>query len=257
MFCFDGKMLIFGSWCFRHERRKHEDFVPMEIDQAEEESEKEDCVLNYHRAKLIFGLILSDFNDAVKEGDGERLMRLYKIVLPIYKVNGCTKYSYTVLLLLVKITALLPESLAFRLVWNRFFNITGKRGHNISLDHRMDMFIKLLKTFLKGLGANLTEESAQRVARCLNTLEAIMDSLDKECHLLHKEKNRAGKGQEEAVSQIIDDLINTSAFVKVPGREGYPNFPKFSGNLIEKLDYRDFYSWIKDKLSAWSKIYES
>ena len=59
------------------------------------------------------------------------------------------------------------------------------------------------------------------------------------------------------IRPVIDDLINTSAFVKVPGREGYPNFPKFSGNLIEKLDYRDFYSWIKDKLSAWSKIYES
>ena len=247
---------MFGFLCLRHERRKHEDFIPMEVDEAEEER-KEDHIFNYHRAKLIFGLILTDFNDAVKEGDGQRLMRLYKIVLPIYKVNGCTKYSYTVLLLLVKVAALLPQSLAFRLVWNRFFNIMGKLGHNISLDHRMEMFIKLLKTFLKGLGSNITEESAQRVARCLNTLEAIMESLDKECHLNQKESNRAGKGQEEAVSQIVEDLINQSAFVKVPGRQGYPNFPKFSGNLIEKLDYRDFYSWIKDKLAAWSRVYEA
>lgn len=120
----------------------------MEVDQSEEESGKEDHIFNYHQAKIIFGLILTDFNDAVKEGDGECLMHLYKIVLPIYKVYGCTKYSFTVLLLLVKVAALLPESLAFRLVWNRFFNIMGKLGHNISLDHRIVMFIKLLKTFL-------------------------------------------------------------------------------------------------------------
>ena len=229
----------------------------MEIDQPVQESVKEDHVFNYHRAKLVFGLILTDFNDAVKEGDGERIVRLYKIMLPIFKVHGCTKYSYSVLLLLVKVTALLPESLAFRLVWNRFFNISGKPGRNISLDHRMEMFIKLLKTFLKGLGANLTEESAQRVARCLNTLEAIMDSLDEECHLLQRQKNRAVKGQEEAVSQIVEDLINTCAFNKVPGREGHPNFEKFSGNLIEKLDYRDYYSWIKEKLAVWAKVYEA
>ena len=84
-----------------------------------------------------------------------------------------------------------------------------------------------------------------------------MESLDKECHIQREEKNRAGKAQEEAVSQIVNDLIDTNAFVKFPGREGYPNFSKVSGNLIEKLDYRDFYSWIKDKLSGWSKVYEA
>ena len=34
-----------------------------------------------------------DINDAIKEGDGERLMRLYKVALLIFKCYGCIKYA--------------------------------------------------------------------------------------------------------------------------------------------------------------------
>ena len=36
-------------------------------------------MFSYHSAKLTFGLVLFEFNDAVKEGDGGRLFHLYKL----------------------------------------------------------------------------------------------------------------------------------------------------------------------------------
>ena len=59
--------------------------------------------------KLTFGLILMEFNDAIKEGDGERLLDVYKVALLIPKANGKSKYAYEVLLYLVKIYGILSR----------------------------------------------------------------------------------------------------------------------------------------------------
>lgn len=98
---------------FRHEEQKHGEFLPEE-DIAPDESH-EDYKFNYHSAKLTFGLVLFEFNDAVKEGDGGRLFELYKLALLLYKTHGHYKYAYAVLLYLVKCIAILPPSQALRL----------------------------------------------------------------------------------------------------------------------------------------------
>lgn len=64
---------------------------------------------NYYIVKFIFGFILFEFNDVIKEGDGDRLFDIYKIVLFFYKVYGYFKYVYVVLLYLVKCICILLE----------------------------------------------------------------------------------------------------------------------------------------------------
>ena len=222
----------------------------------EREEEKPDYLYNYHSAKLTFGLILSDINDAIREGDGDRLIELYKMALPIYYSQGKTKYQYTTLLLLVKTEALLSKLQAFRLKWNRFCNTKGRKGHNISLDLRLEQLNNLLKAFLKVLGSNLSQLSAQRVACCLDVLEAILESIDKDCNMHKEVKQRQGKDKAETVLQIVKDLVEKKVFCKTPGRKGYNSFPKISANIISKLDYRDFYVWMRDKVKIWETMYE-
>jgi hypothetical protein len=53
--------------------------------------------------KLSFGLILLEYSDAIKAGDGGRLHDLYKIALLLFKANGKTKYSYAILMYLLQI----------------------------------------------------------------------------------------------------------------------------------------------------------
>lgn len=66
--------------------------------------------------------------DAIAEGDGNRLIRCYKVVLLFDFKFKHTKYAYILLLLLVKIYALLSKTEAALLVHNRFVNKKGKRG---------------------------------------------------------------------------------------------------------------------------------
>ena len=111
--------------------KKHGETLP--DDSTPQEERQEDYKFNYHSAKLTFGLVLLEFNDAIKEGDGARLFELYKLALLLYKTYGHYKYAYAVLLYLVKCTAILPPSQALRLKWNRFFNGSGLPGRNIPL----------------------------------------------------------------------------------------------------------------------------
>ena len=101
-------------------------------------SPAEDYIYNYHRGKLAYGLVFLEFNNAIKEGDGERIFDIYKMALLLYKVGGHYKYAYVVLLYLVKIAAVLPASSAHNLKWNRFCNKHGGKGKNISLDLQME-----------------------------------------------------------------------------------------------------------------------
>lgn len=246
----------------RHERQFHPNLRTescLEEQQISEDNEKkEDFMFNYHQGKLMLGLIIMSFEDAVKEGDGERLFQLYKILLLIYKAHGHTKYAYVTLLYLVKIHALLPEFEAHQLKWNRFYNTHGEKGKNIPLDLRKEHQNRLLKTMWKALGPNLNEKSAARVAGTLDHVECILESIDKDCNLKDTSgSHRSTSKKDEAVQEIVADLISKNVSSYTPGREGHPSFPNFSSNILSNLDYRDLHKWMKELIDKWGSIYEN
>ena len=106
------------------------------------------------------------------------------------------------------------------------------------------------------LGPNFGEESAQRIARSSGITDEILRSVNTDCKILEKDKTRSSTDPSEAVKQIVADLLSINAFVFKPGREGYTSFPKISANLVQGLDYRDLYNWMKTRLNEWAKIYE-
>ena len=108
-------LFCFNFISLSHEKKKHPTLEVPDEPQEDDNSKKQpqDTIFDYHKAKLCHGLVLANFNDAIREGDGERVISLYKILLLICKSHGCTKYEYTTLMLLVKVSALLSESQAF------------------------------------------------------------------------------------------------------------------------------------------------
>lgn len=223
----------------------------------QEEAPQEDFLYNYHRAKLAFGLVLLEFDDAIKEGDGGRLHDLYKFALLLYKAYGKTKYAYVVLLYLVKIEAVLSEEEARDLEWNRTYNKYGLPGKNISLDLRTEQFNKDVKSTWKALLANINEMSAERVANTVEPMEYIRDSIKRDCGLLEVPGYRSPGKPEVAVEQIIQDLMQISAFKFELGRNGHDTFPDFPSSLVQGIDYRELYNWMNGLMKTWEPIYES
>jgi hypothetical protein len=239
----------------RHEKAIHgRSFKEMTCDTIAPQADnkiKEDYIYNYHRGKLAFGLLLFEFNDAIKEGDGQRLYELYKLALLMYKAYGKTKYSYVVLLYLVKISGILSENDSHNLKWNRFFNKHGKLAANIPLDLRMEQLNKCVKSMWRGLGANVNETSASRLARTTEYVEMILDSIDRDCDIGEASGYRSSGKSEVAVKQIATDLLTIRAFKHQPGRNGHNSFPKFPCDLLKKLDYRDLHSWMSGLVKTW------
>ncbi|XP_065109308.1 uncharacterized protein [Paramisgurnus dabryanus] len=99
-------------------------------------------------ARLSFGFLLFDLLDAVKEGDGERLIRLYKVALLIYKAYGHTQYAYSTFLLTVQVSATLSPQVAHDVTWNRFWNSRGGKGKNIPLDLHLEHLNNYLTIFV-------------------------------------------------------------------------------------------------------------
>ena len=199
------------------------------------------------------GLVLFEFNDAIKEGDGQRLFELYKLALLLNKVNGKTKYSYVRLRYLVQISALLSDKDADNLKWNRFFNKHGKKGSSLPLDLRM--LNKCVISMWRGLGANINEKSAALIDRTTELVELIMDGMDKECDLKEYDGYRSLEKSKGAVEQVPKDL-QIQAFRYQPGRNGHPSFRSFPSNLLQNLDYRELHSWISGLLKTWASLQE-
>lgn len=240
---------------YSHEKG-HPEFSSLVTDDAATLTEsKEDHLYNYHRSKLVLGLTLMEFDDAIKEGDGKRLHDLYRFALLLFKANHKTKYSYVVLLYLVKIAGALSEKDAHNLMWNRFFNKHGLKGGNIPLDLRMEQINKIVKTMWKALGANLNEESAERIANTIEPVELILDAVDKDSDRKRAIGYRSSTKQEDAVSQITKDLMQIKAFHYQQGRLGHPSFLDFSPSLLMKLDYRDLHGWMKDHIKLWDSVF--
>lgn len=219
--------------------------------------EHNDYIFNYHSARLAFGLFLSEVNDAIKEGDGDRLEDSYKLALLFFYQYGHTKYAYAVLLYLVQLNAFLPWYEALDLKWNRFHNTHGGKGRNIPLDLRKEQQNKILKTMWRTLGPNINEKSAARTSASLESLEMLLESVDKDGKLNKRVGYRSSKAAEEAVKQIVNDLTNKKVFQFCEGREGYPSFPSFGASLLADLDYRELHQWMTGKIKLWGSIYNS
>ena len=206
----------------------------------DEPLKEEDWKRNYHTARLTFGLLDMLLSDAVREGDPRRLLQSMKIALLFLHTYGKVKYAYVVVLFLAKCHAILPSGMTFELIHNRFFNVSGKAGGNIPLDLRMEHLNKLLKTALKQLWSNISEDAAQRIARALTGLEHLISNVDSDYNLTGKRGYHNAKHLKETVFQITQDLVSKEVFDCMPGRK-YQCFKKFKSDLLHKLDHCEFF----------------
>ncbi|XP_077075461.1 uncharacterized protein LOC143728177 [Siphateles boraxobius] len=204
-------------------------------------------------ARLCFGLFLSNMQDAVKEGDGKRLLRLYTVALLFYKAYGHTQYAYSTLLLTLQVNAMLSPRLAHSLTWNRFWNGKGGAGKNISLDLHLEHLNNFLKSFLRHMGPNMTEQAADRISRSIGVLKDLMDTTDKELEVSKSSGIHHAARQNQDILILVEVIREAELFKDQPGRE-FTAFPKFDRDILSKLKYSELRGWMRSKLKEWRNL---
>lgn len=69
-----------------------------------------------------------EFRDAWAEGDGGRIYRCWRLLLPHFISYGHTKYALQALRLQFQVEAYLSPHLAHHVLWDRFVNTRGGMG---------------------------------------------------------------------------------------------------------------------------------
>ena len=144
---------------------------------VDSEIEVEDGILQYAQDLLSVGMIYLEYGDGVKEGDGERVKRCLKYLLLLFKVSG-KKYSIEMLQTLFNIEFVLSDMHKLQWLYGRFVNTQGRAGCNIPADEYLEHLNRVCKDSVSHLKANKTQETIQRVGKCIEVISTLSEKFD-------------------------------------------------------------------------------
>ena len=211
-------------------------------------SAERDGVLEYATDVLTLGLLLMEFNDAIREGDGNRICRCWQFFLPIFKATKRKNYAIEAFVLLAQLHFLFTPRMAAQLKWSRTINTHGRPGKNIPCDLHMEHLNRLCKSSLTNLGANISDKAVLRVGKCLGEMTKIVDSYDSENGVPHQSGKHAPKSEKIDRDKILEQLNDIQVFTPTPGRK-HRTFYNFRANPVRKLSSTKLKKWMEKQLA--------
>ena len=144
-----------------------------------------DDVHEYSKQLLGLGCFYMEYSDAIREGDGDRVLRCWWYLLAIFKSSGRKNYSIEALNMLYQYKYQLTPRQSAELLWSRFINVHGLRGRNIPFDLHLEHLNCMCKYAISNLGVNKTETAIKRVGNALGTLSPVLQQFDLQTIVFH------------------------------------------------------------------------
>lgn len=236
--------------------RKHEEKIhglqPPKSYTAVAQANEQDTVYNYTHQLLVLLLLRLNHNDAIKLGDGERILRLYKFFCLYFKVSKCPKYAIAALHLQAQVNCLLSPRLAHSLTWNRFVNHQGKLDTNFPMDLDVEHENKAFKADIHSFKGEITDRSISRVSQATEPTDAILSAFDKCTHIRKPSGKHINISSKDDVMMLVDNLQEEELYKTVPGRK-YVAFPDIKHNVLADIDVESLRSWIIKSVKKFSK----
>ena len=205
--------------------------------------EQKGTTYTYACETLNLSLLLKEFKDAIREGDGNRVMAVWKYLFLIFKSSGHKKYSIEAFTMLSQYYFTLSPQLAEQLKWSRFINNHGTCGKNISMDLRMEHLNRLCKTAIEGLGANKSEKAIMRVRKTVGVLEGLLNNFDSDNDVATISNAHTASSMVKDLNIVIKELQELQAF-KPMSDKVHRSFKSLSTNLIRTLDEKTLKEWM-------------
>ncbi len=250
--CHCKKSYVYLAAFEKHVKKIHKQepqSVPMEPPETNDET------YNYGCNTLILGLLLRDIDDAVKHGDGGRIIRVWKYFTLLYKKTGHHNYALAALKLQALLEALLSEKKAHQLTWNRTMNPRPGVGHRKSLDLKCENLQLVAKTMLRNSGmVNLTADLAIKTGKSVGALDKVVNNFNKDLKLKRPSGYHAKPKHIADCQKIAKSIHMAKMFDKTQGRK-LPGLEKATERSILSVLPKDFFSWMKEWCQKWHKQY--
>ena len=117
-------------------------------------------------------MIWIGFHEAIREGDGERVMVHWKFFLPLFRIRG------EIIVLKQWISSFNFFTTLAQLVWSRFINTNGRTGKNIPCCLHLEHLNSRLKNSLRNLGSNVNHGSIARAAKSVGVIHHIYSKFE-------------------------------------------------------------------------------
>ncbi len=179
----------------------------------------DDHVLSYARDLLTLGLLYLEFSDAIREGDGERILRCWRFFLLVFKATGRTNYSKEAFVLLAQYHFIFSDRMRMQLLWSRTVNVHGCPGKNITCDLHMEHLNRECKSSISGLGANITDSTITRVGKALRSSTVVLEAFDQETSVKPQSGHHATRSSEKDMDR--KSMMSTFSPVILAGVIGY------------------------------------
>lgn len=206
-----------------------------------------DSIFNYASAVLNDGLLMMEFRDAVHEGDGERILRCWKFMLPYFYATGHTKYTLEAFHLLAHVHAAASPRLAHQIMWSRTVNTRGRQGLNIPIDLHMEHLNRCLKDSIIGLGANITENVVVQSSKSLKGIVDVCSNFDHISGVTPESIHHTKKGSQADRDLVLAELtLKSRVFDYIPGRQHHStSFSALSANIAQAIDAGSLFEWFR------------
>lgn len=217
----------------------------MDTDASPDASDK---VNMYARELLSLGLLMAEFDDAIKEGDGLRVMNCWKFLLLIFKSAKRKNYALEAFYLLAQYHVVFPPRQREQLLWSRFVNMKGKAGCNISADLYNEHLNRAAKAALGGQASNCSPKTIERTGKILGPIMTITEKFDEESKLHQQTSRHLVSCFKKDLSKIVTQLSTKSkVFNRQPDRQ-HTSFPHLVNHIVVKLKKENVTKWMKKKL---------
>ena len=211
-----------------------------------------DGVLAYATETLSLGLFYMEYKDGIREGDGNRVLRCWQYLLPLFSVTGRTNYSLEVLYLLYQFHFDLTPRQAQQAIWGRFVNTHGTPGRNVACDLHLEHLNRLCKDAVAGLGANKTETVITRVGKCIGPLSEFLTNFDAVNSLSEPSGRHSNPKSQKDRDKILEELMKRAkVFDNTPGRTH--NSFKITTSILRKVEKEELELWIKNHVRCTTK----
>ena len=214
-------------------------------------SPADDGVLDYAKETLTLSLLYAEFDDAIREGDGIRIIRCWKFLFLVFKASNRTNYSIKALTLLAQYYILLPPRQAQQLAWSRVVNTSGMPGGIKPCDLEMEHLNRACKDGISDLHANVTPQSFVRLGKCIGPLTKLCKQFDKTSGVPPVSRHHSKANFNKDLKKIINELSGHSLVFDNVGGRRHDSFKTFSGSLLQKHDKKVLIEWMRDKLSKY------
>ena len=209
----------------------------------ENQSQCEDGVYGYAVEFLTLALLWHGFHDAIREGDGERILRYWKFLFVIFTSSNKRNYAKETVMFLLQYYYLLSDRQKEQLLWNRCINTRGYQGANIPCDLHMEHLNRRLKIMMRNLGANIRPKSIEKAGRTIGIVQHVCHVFEEQTCSYKPSFHHPYPDFGKDFAQVLEVLEEVSVFTPQGNRQ-HPSY-RSSRGLLQKFCRSDLLAKIE------------